>query len=120
MLRLTIKDTIVDISEVWYHYNDQGKEKYSLQISIDELEIIKIIERYADDSLISPGLIDKIKSKDSRKRSMGLFWQVQNELIDKKDVSSKPDCFWVINNIEDIRIEDKSVKIVGWASPYKG
>ena len=119
MITFEIHDKQIDVKSIWYHYREKGEVPFTLKISLDERQAIKIIERYSGLTISDPRLLSTIKKRDFTSRSMGLLWELLNlfsEKINPGDVKFE----WVLNNILDLKESNGVLLIFGEASVYKG
>lgn len=119
MIDFSIAGNKTKLEAVWYHYKNESQSdySYSLSIGLNEVEVIKCIENYAECTIDSEDISSRIIDKDIKKGSMGLIWNLfllfkkQKRLIDME-------CkvMWTINNVRKVQKVDQCFIISGGAS----
>ncbi|MCF6408079.1 hypothetical protein L3C95_34645 [Chitinophaga filiformis] len=120
MIELTVENEKLPLDAVWYHYRIESftGHTYSLTVSLDEEEVLSLIERYAEVGIDNDMLARNILEKDEKRTSLGLIWNLllffkKNGYVEENKVNSS--C-WTINNIKNVIVRDGFLILYGEAS----
>ena len=119
-MEIFVFDQAKSVTSFWFHFKKPlpGRLTYTMKISFDSSQYIRIIEKYAGVSLQSDQLENNILQKDAKNGSMGIIFNILTFYEKHNSSSSSKGIEFVINNVRSVKTAGRSLVIMGEAELF--